>query len=221
MKVLNKFFFHLIEKFRVLTQDDHMRKRRTTEERSCQGVRGWRIPQSLQSAEVLSGHIPSTKTCRRTELGLPALLPLSAMNTIKFRLGLKQPVSWLQSELAFTILKKDRYIYYITTGEIPVELYRENFISSHAKITCYLHTLRDHRRYGYVINRAFESNLIWSFTGVYILGSFRFEDEDEDEDEDEALCFRYNEIFKLFRLQLSRDDEVDCNNIVTPSLPRI
>ena len=47
-----------------------------------------------------------------------------------------------------------------------------------------------------------------------ILGSFRFEDEDEDEDEDEALCFRHNEIFKLFRLQLNRDDEVGCNNIV-------
>ena len=51
--------------------------------------------------------------------------------------------------------------------------------------------------------------------------SFRFEDEDEDEDEDEALCFRHNEIFKLFRLQLSLDDEVDCNNIVTPSLSPI
>ena len=54
-----------------------------------------------------------------------------------------------------------------------------------------------------------------------VIGSFRFEDEDEDEDEDEALCFRHNEIFKLFRLQLGLDDEVDCNNIVTPSLPRI
>ena len=57
--------------------------------------------------------------------------------------------------------------------------------------------------------------------------SFRFEDEDEDkaEDEDnaedEALCFRHNEIFELFRLQLGRDDEVDCNNIVTLSLSRI
>ena len=40
--------------------------------------------------------------------------------------------------------------------------------------------------------------------------SFRFEDEDEDdsEDEDEALCFRHNEIFKLFRLQLGRDNVV-------------
>ena len=54
-----------------------------------------------------------------------------------------------------------------------------------------------------------------------ILGSFRFEDEDEDEDEYEALCFRHNEIFKLFRLHVGRDDEVDCNNIVTPSLSQI
>ena len=50
-----------------------------------------------------------------------------------------------------------------------------------------------------------------------ILESFRFEDEDEDG----ALCFRHNEIFKLFRPQPGRDDEVDCNNIVTPSLSRI
>ena len=56
------------------------------------------------------------------------------------------------------------------------------------------------------------------FVRKQTIGSFRFEDEDEDEDEDEALCFRHNEIFKLFRLQLGRDDEVDCNNIVTPSL---
>ena len=44
--------------------------------------------------------------------------------------------------------------------------------------------------------------------------SFRFEDEDE------ALCFRHNEIFKLFRLQLGRGDVGDYNNIVTPSLSR-
>ena len=52
---------------------------------------------------------------------------------------------------------------------------------------------------------------------IMILESFRFEDEDEDE----ALGFRHKEIFKLFRLQLGRDDEVDCNNIDTPSLSRI
>ena len=42
------------------------------------------------------------------------------------------------------------YIYYINTSEIPSELSRENFISSHVKITCYLHVWRDHRRYGYI-----------------------------------------------------------------------
>ena len=31
-------------------------------------------------------------------------------------------------------------VYYINTSEIPSELSRENFISSHVKITCYLHT---------------------------------------------------------------------------------
>ena len=29
--------------------------------------------------------------------------------------------------------------YYINTNEIPSELSRENLISSHVKITCYLH----------------------------------------------------------------------------------
>ena len=52
--------------------------------RCCQGVRGWRIPQSLQWAQVLSGQIPCTKTFLRTEPGLPALLPLSSRNTMKF-----------------------------------------------------------------------------------------------------------------------------------------
>ena len=56
---------------------------------------------------------------------------------------------------------------------------------------------------------------------LVVLESFRFEDEDEDEDEDEAFCFGHNEIFKIFRLQLGRDEEVDCNKIVTPSLSRI
>ena len=43
--------------------------------------------------------------------------------------------------------------------------------------------------------------------------SFRFDDEDEDEDEDEAFCFRQNEIFKIFRLQLGREDEVDSTTL--------
>ena len=80
-------------------------------ERCCQGVRGRRIPQTLQSAEVLSPEILCTKTCVRTEPGLPALLPLSAMYSVKFWLRLKQPVSFFQNEVAFTILKKERYIF--------------------------------------------------------------------------------------------------------------
>ena len=32
-----------------------------------------------------------------------------------------------------------RFITYINTNEIPGELSRENLISSHVKITCYLH----------------------------------------------------------------------------------
>ena len=35
------------------------------------------------------------------------------------------------------------------------------WVGKYNKITCYLHTWRDHRRYGYKVNRAF-------FTGVYI-----------------------------------------------------
>ena len=71
-----------------------------------QCVRGWRIRESLQSAEVLSGEITCTKTCLRTELGLPALLPLPAMFTMKFWFRLKQPVSCFQSEVTFTNLRK-------------------------------------------------------------------------------------------------------------------
>ena len=36
-------------------------------------------------------------------------------------------------------LQADNDFYYINTNEIPGELSRENMISSHVKITCYLH----------------------------------------------------------------------------------
>ena len=39
-----------------------------------------------------------------------------------------------------SLLKDQIYnIYYINTNEIPGELSHENLISSHVKITCYLH----------------------------------------------------------------------------------
>ena len=73
MKALHNIFFYVIEKFRVLTQDDLMRKRMTTEERCCQGVRGWRIRLSLQSAEVLSGKVPCRKTYLENQASPPCL----------------------------------------------------------------------------------------------------------------------------------------------------
>ena len=58
-----------------------------------------------------------------------------------------------------------RGIYCINTNYIvntvPGELSRENMISSHVKITCYLHMRKDHRCYGYIINRAFCSKKIF------------------------------------------------------------
>ena len=72
-----------------------------------------------------------------------------------------------------------------------------------------------------VITKKWKRKEIWACLSLPVIEGLRFGEEDEDEDEEEALCFRHNEIFKLFCLQLGRDDEVDCNNIVTPSLSRI
>ena len=47
------------------------------------------------------------------------------------------------------------YFYYINNSEIPGEVSREKMISSHVKITWYLHMWRNHRSYSYKINRAF------------------------------------------------------------------
>ena len=58
------------------------------------------------------------------------------------------------------------FYYYITTNEIPGELSRENMISSHMKITCYLHMLKDHHCYGYVINRCFHREKLLKWNGL-------------------------------------------------------
>ena len=69
---------------------------------------------------------------------------------------------------------RDKYIYYINTNEIPSELSRKNLISSHVKITCYLHMWKYHHCYGLIINRTFQtknflSKMVWHFIGVYII----------------------------------------------------
>ena len=51
-----------------------------------------------------------------------------------------------------------------------------------------------------------------------LIESFRFEDENENEDKDEAPGFRHKEIFKLFRLQLGRDNVVAMNFVVPAKL---
>ena len=37
-------------------------------------------------------------------------------------------------------IEEGKHVCYMNTSEIPSELSGENFISSHVKITCYLHT---------------------------------------------------------------------------------
>ena len=78
---------------------------------------------------------------------------------------------YLQSQVTHTRLKTQRvgpyfnkkfsssggYICYINTNEIPGEFSRENLISSHVKITCYLHMWKYHRCLGYIINRVFHT----------------------------------------------------------------
>ena len=54
----------------------------------------------------------------------------------------------------------------ITTNEIPGELSRHNRISSQVKITCYFHTWKDHRCYGYIINSASRSEKAFYWNGL-------------------------------------------------------
>ena len=59
-------------------------------------------------------------------------------------------------------------LYFVNTNEILGELSREN-ISSHVNTTRYLHMWKGHRCYGYIINRAYLSEIVWYFIGGYII----------------------------------------------------
>ena len=55
-----------------------------------------------------------------------------------------------------------------------VSFFRENLISSHVKITCYLHMWKCHLWVSLIINRTFETKKLfkwndWYFIGVYII----------------------------------------------------
>ena len=58
--------------------------------------------------------------------------------------------------------------YYINTNEIPGELLHENLISSHVKITCYLHMWKYHHCYGYIINHTFHTKKLLKWNGLVV-----------------------------------------------------
>ena len=58
------------------------------------------------------------------------------------------------------------FFYYINTNEVLGELSRKNLISSHVKITCYLHMWKYHCCYGYIINPAFHTKKILKWNGL-------------------------------------------------------
>ena len=60
------------------------------------------------------------------------------------------------------------YICYINTKEIPGELSSENLISSHVKITCYLHIWKCQRCYGYIINCTFHTKKLLKWNGLVV-----------------------------------------------------
>ena len=62
---------------------------------------------------------------------------------------------------SFKHWKSKKTYHYINTNEIPSELSRENLISSHLKITCYLHMWKYHHCYGFIINRTFQTKKLF------------------------------------------------------------
>ena len=68
--------------------------------------------------------------------------------------------------LLFPEVLKNISFYYINTNEILGELSRENLISSHVKITCYLHMWKYHLCYGYILNRAFHTKKLLQLNGL-------------------------------------------------------
>ena len=64
------------------------------------------------------------------------------------------------------VLPENIHIYYINTNEIPGELSHENLISSHVKITCYLHMWKYHLCYGYITNCAFHTKKPLKWNGL-------------------------------------------------------
>ena len=105
MKVLNKNFFHLIEKFRVLTQGEPRRrdfgKIRGAEEFLCccyNELKCYLASFHVEKDVLGTGPNPSSPLSSTT---------IREVYTMKLWLRLRQPRSWSQNEETFAIPKKD------------------------------------------------------------------------------------------------------------------
>ena len=103
MKVLNKNFFHLIEKFRVLTQGEPRRRDfgkmcGAEEFLCCCYLASFHVEKDVLG----TGPNPSSPLSSTT---------IREVYTMKLWLRLRQPRSWSQNEETFAIPKKDRYMF--------------------------------------------------------------------------------------------------------------
>ena len=70
--------------------------------------------------------------------------------------------------LWFELITWKNLLYYVNTNEIPGEILREKLISSHVKITCYLHLWKYHRCYGFIVNRTFHTKNLLKWNGLVV-----------------------------------------------------
>ena len=99
------------------------------------------VPLQSRKIEVVS--FPCTNTVLRIEcLNCLKVVSQNLPNGLKRKGVLKHKTAICFAFVRAYAPKKpvQIFVYYINTSEIPSELSRENFISSHVKITCYLHT---------------------------------------------------------------------------------
>ena len=83
---------------------------------------------------------------------------------MKLRITILKYHSWYLCQISLQIMLLPVLIFLVF--EIPGELSRENLISSHVKITCYLHMWKYDLCYGYIINRAFHTQKLLRWNGV-------------------------------------------------------
>ena len=141
----------------------------------------WKVPENQRSHSFHFYHskwLPSTSSAstpkRKKWEGVYSHLVLPAGWIKHFRfipqiiqmvqdIGIQKQNRTFGDVISFSKItnRKNKPFYYINTNEIPSELLRENLISSHGKITCYLHMWKYHRCYGFTINRTFQTKKLF------------------------------------------------------------